>query len=189
VSYYRPTPAARLRAVLLFTVCTWTLVLAVLFATAASAHTPEVTSSCTQGLHVKLKAYDRDTKVTITVDGDTANALQFTFTGDFEYTYSLRPSYLPHDYLVQIDNAGTRYDKGIEGRQAACTEPPTTTPPTTTVPSGPTFPATPPCPYPGKGVYDYNDPNCTDVRSEILTPAVEEAPVAQPTAQTPAFTG
>jgi hypothetical protein len=38
-------------------------------------------------------------------------------------------------------------------------------------------------------VYDYNDPNCTDVRSEILTPAVEEAPVAQPTAQTPAFTG
>jgi len=170
-------------------IVSWLLIFTL--AAVAAAHTPEVTSSCTQGLQVRLKAYDRDTKVTITVDGDTANALEFTFTGDFEYTYSLRPSYLAHDYLVQIDNAGTRYDKVVEGRQAPCTEAPTTT--TTAPPTPPTtttgHPATPPCPYPGKGLYDYNDPNCADVRSEILTPAVEEAPVARPTHLIPAFTG
>lgn len=188
MSCVRPSRAANSQLLIAAVIVSWLLIFTL--AAVATAHTPEVTSSCAQGLRVKLRAYDRDTKVTITVDGDVANALTFTFTGDFDYTYSLRPAYEPHDYLVQIDNVGTRYDKGIEGRQAACYAFPTTTdvlPPAAPTTTG--APATPPCLYPGLGEYDFNDPRCVDVRAEILAPAVEEAPVATPTPLTPAFTG
>ena len=184
----RPSRAARGQLLIALVIVSWSLIFTL--AAVVSAHTPEVTSSCAQGLQVKLRAYDRDTKVTITVDGDTTNALAFTFTGDFDYTYSLRPSYEAHSYVVTIDNSGTRYDRRIEGRQDACNAYPTTT--EVLPPAGPTttgYPATPPCLYPGQGAYDFNDPQCNDVRAEILTPAVEEAPVATPTPLTPAFTG
>lgn len=185
---YHPSRVAKSQLLIALVVLSW-LVIFVL-AAVASAHTPEVTASCAQGLHVSLKAYDEVTKVTITVDGDPASAVAATFAGDYEYTYSLRPSYEAHSYVVTVDNAGTEYDSRFEGTQAACYA----TPPSVdvTAPAGPTtsgYPATPVCLYPGKGRYDYNDPQCTDVRSEILTPAIEEAPVATPTPINPAFTG
>lgn len=185
---YHPSRVAKSQLLIALVVLSWLVIFAL--AAVASAHTPEVTASCAQGLHVSLKAYDEDTKVTITVDGNTASAVAATFTGDYEYTYSLRPSYEAHSYVVTVDNAGTEYDSRFEGTQAACYA----TPPSVdvTAPAGPTtsgYPATPVCLYPGKGRYDYNDPQCTDVRSEILTPAIEEAPVATPTPINPAFTG
>lgn len=183
-----PSRIAKSQLLISLVVASWLLIFVLI--AVATAHTPAVTASCAQGLQVSLKAYDADTKATITVDGDTANTLTFVFTGDFEYTYSLRPSYEAHSYVVTVDNVGTEWDQVFEGHQAACYA----TPPSVdvTAPAGPTttgYPATPPCLYPGKGIYDFNDPQCNDVRAEILTSAVEEAPVATPTPINPAFTG
>jgi len=154
----------------------------------ADAHTAEVTASCQQGLQVHLRYYDKDTKLTIVVDGDEANAVRITFTGDYDYVYSLQVPATAHRYVVTIDNAGTRWDATYTG-EVDCSPPFTTTttaPPTTTT----GFPATPPCPFPGKGIYDWNDAECVESpKTDIGAPVVEESKVATPTHLIPAFTG
>lgn len=156
----------------------------------ADAHTAEVTASCEQGLQVHLRFYDRDTKVSIVVNGDEASAVRATFSGDYDYVYSLRVPPAVQRYVVTVDNAGTRWDAEFTGT-VDCTVPATTTTTTTPAPTTTGHPATPPCLYPGKGIYDYDDARCVETKSaEIGEPAVEEAPVAVPT-DTPiiAFTG
>lgn len=159
----------------------------------AGAHTPKVHADCETGLTVTLSSYEKGT--TVTINGTTYDVGTSKFSKNFPTTYT---------YQVTVDNKGDGWDKGdkfdaqFQGEAEDCVPPPTTT---TTAPEAPPTtqgnPATPVCSFPGKGRYNFNDPEC---KADVSVPPVVEAPapaaepVAAPAAEAPvpaelAFTG
>ena len=124
---------------LLAFVATLILGAAVLPAT-ASAHTPDVSSTCSE-LTVKLTAYEGpadNNTVTVTIDGVTET---FMFGRSFEQTFPIDPTTQSY-WTVVVDaniNQGdpARYDRVFEGSEYPCPTATTSSPSTTTPPTAP----------------------------------------------------
>ncbi|WP_157509308.1 hypothetical protein [Glaciibacter superstes] len=118
--------------------------LALAAAAPASAHTPEVSSTC-ETLSVKLTAYEGSgnstpNNVTVTIDGEEVDNVDFGQS--FQKTYDFDDKYEAHSYIVKIDAKG--YDRTFENSSVPCEAPPltkdataelTVTPPTCEVPA------------------------------------------------------
>jgi len=162
--------------------------------TGASAHTPNVSHSCTAAgatLTVHLTQYEPGSTVTV-------NGVKSVFgTADYDTTTTLGDGTKPVEFTVVIDNKGDgkhdKWDQTIIDTTDACVTPPTTTAP----PSDDLTPQTPPkveyvnpawpiCMVPGKHLYNAHDPECVDTPVVMAPPAVLER---QPAPSTLAFTG
>jgi len=88
--------------------------------TPASAHTPEVSATCST-LTVALTNYSNDknpNSISVSIDSETVEETRFGSA--FDATYPLGDTTAAHDYLVRIDAPGKAYDREFAGSSVPC---------------------------------------------------------------------
>lgn len=92
----------------------------------ASAHTPEVTATCT-GVDVALLGYDttdaQPTPNTLTVTIDGAEAENTAFGAAFAGQYDFADTSIGHTYEVTVDAVDNAFDRSFEGTSDTCVSP------------------------------------------------------------------
>lgn len=89
----------------------------------ADAHTPEATATCST-LTVALESYSLGSdgsfvnRITVAIDSTLVD--ESDFGSSLHEAYSLGDSAVTHEYRVDIDASGTRYDRSFSGNSVPC---------------------------------------------------------------------
>ena len=92
---------------------------AVAIPTAASAHTPSASATCSD-LTVGLENYDAGNVNTVSIEIDSTVVENLTVGKTFTKTYPLGDKTIAHNYVVTVDAPGTQYDRTFTGSSVPC---------------------------------------------------------------------